>query len=151
MIVITPGIIRATEGKGKPEFSLDGCGNEEKDPESNSSDNHWVSVTMAKRMKGKTKMTVRELKEKLSKLDDKATIYVYLEEGTDHQFYGIDEVAERTGEPSRRSNGKVGFRFDPKGPVTWPFISISHEWLIDSTYGSGVPLPPSARAKRTCY
>jgi hypothetical protein len=78
----------------------------------------WPDMTIAK---------VKDLREKLSKLDDNASIFVYWEDGKEHQFFGIDDVALARGTPSRLTNGGVSFAFDNKGPATWAFIEVSPE------------------------
>jgi len=40
-------------------------------------------------------MRGKELREKLSKLDDETNIVVYWEEGSEHQYFGIDDVRWR--------------------------------------------------------
>jgi len=72
-------------------------------------------------------MTVRELRDKLVTIPDDVHVAVYWEDGAEHQFFGIDEVAATKGNPSRAANGKMGFAFDSKGTVNWLFISVSPE------------------------
>jgi hypothetical protein len=72
-------------------------------------------------------MTVKELREKLARLDDKADIYIVWEDGNESRFFGIDEVSLQRGTPRRHPSGKVGFTWDHKGPVEWAFISASEE------------------------
>jgi hypothetical protein len=70
-------------------------------------------------------MTVKELRQKLSKIDDKTDVVVYWEEGKEHQYFEIDDVSLHSGTPQRHPSGNVGFRFETKGPATWLFISVS--------------------------
>jgi len=70
-------------------------------------------------------MKVKELREKLSKLDGNTDIVVHWEEGSKHQYFGIDDVSLTRGTPRRDAEGKPGFTFDSKGPVAWLFISVS--------------------------
>jgi hypothetical protein len=72
-------------------------------------------------------MNVKELKEKLSKLDDNTKVVVYWEEDKESHFFGIDHVSLTRGTPQRHEDGKPGFTFDSKGPAAWAFISISPE------------------------
>jgi hypothetical protein len=72
-------------------------------------------------------MTVKELKEKLSKLDDKLSVVVCWEDtehGSEQHLFDIDSVEGITGTPRRRPNGKTGFTFGYEGSVTWAFISV---------------------------
>ncbi len=70
-------------------------------------------------------MNVKELRDKLSKLDDKTTVVVYWEREADSQYFEIDDVSLAKGTPRRHADGKVGFTFEKEGPATWLFISIS--------------------------
>jgi hypothetical protein len=72
-------------------------------------------------------MNVKELKQKLSNLDDASKIVVYWEEGSRDQYFGIDDVSLTRGTTQSHAVGKPGFTFDPKGPVAWVFISVSPE------------------------
>jgi hypothetical protein len=72
-------------------------------------------------------MKVKELRERLSKLDDKTDIVVYWEEGSEHQYFGIDDVSLTRGTPRRHADGKPGFAFDSKGPAARLFITVSPE------------------------
>jgi hypothetical protein len=72
-------------------------------------------------------MTVKELRDKLSGFQDGTSVYVYWEEGSEHQFFGIEDVSMQKGEPKRFSDGKVGFKFDSNGPVSWLFLSVGPE------------------------
>jgi len=74
-------------------------------------------------MEGGIKMTVKELREKLAKLDDKTRVVVLWEEGNDQNLFDIDEVSISRGEP-KRIEGKAGFVFDNTGPATWAFINV---------------------------
>ncbi len=58
-------------------------------------------------------MNVKELREKLSKLDDNTRVVVYWEEGSEQKFFGIDDVSLTRGTP-QRLEGKPGFTFDSK-------------------------------------
>jgi len=72
-------------------------------------------------------MKVKELRDTLSTFDGEMLVYVYWEEGADHQYFGIDDVATQTGTPVRLDNEKVTFEFGKDGPATWVCISISPE------------------------
>jgi hypothetical protein len=74
-----------------------------------------------------TRINVKELREKLSKLADETNIVVYWDEGSEHQHFGIDDVSLARGTPQRHEDGKPGFTFDPKDPIAWLFISVSPE------------------------
>jgi hypothetical protein len=74
-------------------------------------------------------MTVKELQKKLSELPDSAKVVVYWDKGSfrmsaDGVLFEIDEVSLQKGTPSR-SEEKAGFTFDPKGPASWAFISVT--------------------------
>jgi hypothetical protein len=75
----------------------------------------------------RVEMNVKELREKLARLDDKADVYIAWEDGNDSRFFGIDDVNLQSGTPRRHANGKVGFTWDRSGPVEWAFISVSEE------------------------
>jgi hypothetical protein len=85
----------------------------------------WKTWYYARRAGGEN-MTVKELRDKLSKLDDKANVAVYWEDGQPYQCFGIDDVSLNKGTPSRES-GKAGFKFESSGSVTWAFITIMPE------------------------
>jgi len=72
-------------------------------------------------------MTIKELRDKLAKFDQSKEAYVHWEGGSEHQFFGIEDVAESRGTPIRHPDNKVGFAFDATGPVEWVFIIISPE------------------------
>jgi hypothetical protein len=72
-------------------------------------------------------MTIKELRDKLAKFDQSKEAYVYWEGGSEHQFFGIEDVSESRGNHGRRQDNKVGFTFDSKGAVEWVFISVSPE------------------------
>ncbi len=72
-------------------------------------------------------MTVKELREKLARLDDKADVYIVWEDDNESRFFGIDAVSLQRGTPKRHLSGKVGFKWEANGPVEWAFISVSEE------------------------
>lgn len=72
-------------------------------------------------------MTVKELREKLVRLDDKADVYIVWEEDNESRFFGIDAVSLQRGTPNRHPSGKVGFKWDASGPAEWAFITVSEE------------------------
>ncbi len=72
-------------------------------------------------------MTVKELREKLAQLDDKADVYIVWEDANESRFFGIDAVSLQRGTPKRHPSGKVGFKWEASGPVEWAFISVSEE------------------------
>lgn len=73
-------------------------------------------------------MTVRELREKLAQLDDKADVFIVWEDDNhESRFFGIDAVSLQRGTPKRHPSGKVGFKWDANGPVEWAFISVTEE------------------------
>lgn len=72
-------------------------------------------------------MTVKELRDKLSGVDDQTKVVVYREDGTEQQFFEIDEVSLTRGTP-KRVNGKPGFEFDSKGLVTWLFVNVTSDF-----------------------
>jgi hypothetical protein len=75
---------------------------------------------------GEKKMTVSELREKLSKQPADTRVVVYWEDGAEHQYFGVDDISLTKGNPSRK-DGKVGFEFTSKGLAEWLFISVSPE------------------------
>ncbi len=72
-------------------------------------------------------MTVKELREKLARLDDKADVYIVWEDHNESRFFGIDAVSLQRGTPRRHPSGKVGFKWEANGPVEWAFITVSEE------------------------
>ena len=70
-------------------------------------------------------MTVKELREKLSRLDDKTRVVVLAEDEPGQPLFEIDDVSLHTGTPSRPEDGKAAFTFGKDGPATWLFISVS--------------------------
>lgn len=69
-------------------------------------------------------MTVRELKEKLSKHDDQTRTVVSWEEQNRQRLFEIDAVSLARGNPFRDANGKAGFAFDQNGREKWLFIEV---------------------------
>jgi len=72
-------------------------------------------------------MTVKELREKLAGLDDKADVYVVWEDNNESRFFGIDAVSLQRGTSKRHPSGRVGFRWEANGQVEWAFITVSEE------------------------
>ena len=72
-------------------------------------------------------MTVRELRDKLSKFDDETRVVVYTEDKASVQWFEIDDVSIHAGTPSRSHEGKVRFAFDSEGETHWVLISVSAE------------------------
>lgn len=72
-------------------------------------------------------MTVGELRNRLSKFPDGASVVVYREIDNDHECFGIDGVDLHKGNPSRDSDGKMRFAVDSTGAATWCFIEISQQ------------------------
>lgn len=75
------------------------------------------------------KMTVGELKKKLSQFPDEEQVVVHWEDGSfqmgvDGVYLEIDEVTRAEGTPTRK-NGKAGYRFESNGPANWVFITVS--------------------------
>lgn len=70
-------------------------------------------------------MTVRELREKLSEVDDKTKVVVYAEDEATNRLFEIDEVSICTGTPGRDQAGKAGFSFGKDGPASWLFIAVT--------------------------
>lgn len=70
-------------------------------------------------------MTVKELREKLSHLDDKTRVVVFAEDEPRQALFEIDDVSICTGTPKRLEDGKAVFSFGKDGPASWLFISIS--------------------------
>jgi hypothetical protein len=67
---------------------------------------------------------VRELKEKLNKINDDLHIAVLREYDEEIELFEIEEVAVHSGTPSKADGEKAGFTFENSGPVTWLFLSI---------------------------
>lgn len=72
-------------------------------------------------------MTVKELRDRLSHLDDKTQVVVYWENGNEQHCFGIDDVSLKRGTPTRLGSGKAAFAFDAQGLVSWLFIVVSPE------------------------
>jgi hypothetical protein len=72
-------------------------------------------------------MTVKELRDKLAGIADQTKVVAYREEGTEQQFFEIDEVSLTRGTP-KRVKGKPGFEFDSKGLVDWVFINVTSDF-----------------------
>lgn len=74
-------------------------------------------------------MTVAELQQKLSEIPSNTRVVVYWEKGgfqlgADGVLFEIDEISLQKGTPSR-DDEKAGFEFDPKGPASWAFMSVT--------------------------
>jgi hypothetical protein len=69
-------------------------------------------------------MTVKQLREALSKLDENTNIVVYCQDGNEHQFFEINTVSLRKGAPKRLAGERAGFEFAHDGPAEWAFISV---------------------------
>lgn len=69
-------------------------------------------------------MTVKELREKLSPLDDKTRVVVYTENESRLDIFEIEDISIATGTPDRLEDGKAVFAFDGKGPASWLFIQV---------------------------
>jgi hypothetical protein len=70
-------------------------------------------------------MSVRELREKLSRFDEGTQVVVYAEEEPKGQFFEINDISIETGTPMRAEGGNAAFRFEKGGPASWVFISVS--------------------------
>jgi hypothetical protein len=70
-------------------------------------------------------MTVKELREKLSQLDDKIRVVVYAEHEPGQPLFEIDDVSIGTGTPTKLWDGKAAFKFGEDGPASWLFITVS--------------------------
>jgi len=81
-------------------------------------------------------MTVRELRNRISTLDDSTHVAVYWEDENKPQFFGIEGVSLRRGTPSRPEHHNASFAFDKRGPEAWGIISVSPE----SSAPSHVPI-----------
>ncbi|SIO60672.1 hypothetical protein SAMN05444166_6481 [Singulisphaera sp. GP187] len=69
-------------------------------------------------------MTVKELKEKLSKMDETEQVAVDLNDDSGHFLFDIVGVSSHKGTPLRTADGDAGFRAETDGPAKWTFISI---------------------------
>jgi hypothetical protein len=69
-------------------------------------------------------MTVKELREKLAKLDDKARVVVRWDNEGGLNLFEIDDVSLSRGTPTR-TKGKAGFKFQSTGIAEWAFVSIN--------------------------
>jgi hypothetical protein len=72
-------------------------------------------------------MTVKELRDKLSSVDDQTRVIAYREDGAEQQLFEIEEVSLTKGTP-KRVEGKPGFEFDSKGLVAWLFITVTSDF-----------------------
>jgi len=70
-------------------------------------------------------MTVKELREKLSQLDDETRVVVHQEDENGGRLFEIDDVSIHTGTPSRLEDGTAAFSFRKDGTASWLFISVS--------------------------
>jgi hypothetical protein len=70
-------------------------------------------------------MTVKELRQKLTGLDEGTNVIVFWERDDGSNFLDIHDAATAKGTLKRDANGKAGFEFDSKGPATWLFINVS--------------------------
>ncbi|MGD0956465.1 MAG: hypothetical protein ABR953_06485 [Candidatus Acidiferrales bacterium] len=70
-------------------------------------------------------MTVKELRQKLSGLDQSTKVVVWWERNGDSTLLDIHEVSLARGTPKRDANNKPGFEFDGNGPVVWLFITVA--------------------------
>jgi hypothetical protein len=70
-------------------------------------------------------MTIKELREKLSKFDDKTQVVVYTEDEVGLHLFEIDDVSMARGTPSRLQDGTAAFTADNTGPASWLLISVS--------------------------
>ena len=71
-------------------------------------------------------MTVKELREHLSKFDDGKNVVVYWENANEQNFFDIDDIWMPNGTPNRIGNKKA-FKFDSKGRADWVFINVSQD------------------------
>jgi hypothetical protein len=72
-------------------------------------------------------MTVRELRRRISTLDDCTHVAVYWEHGSKPEFFGIEGVSLRRGTPNRAELHNASFTFDEAGREAWGLISVSPE------------------------
>ena len=70
-------------------------------------------------------MTVKELREKLSKMNDDTAVVVQWEHGNSLELFEIDDVSKSVGVP-KRIKGKAGFAFgQSEGAVERVFLAIA--------------------------
>ncbi len=69
-------------------------------------------------------MTVKELKQKLAKMDDKEYVAITLEDDAGLQFFDLIDVSSHRGTPMRTPDGEAGYTFESSGPANWTFIQI---------------------------
>jgi hypothetical protein len=67
---------------------------------------------------------VRDLKEKLSKHDDKTRAVVSWEQENHQHLFEIDAISLAQGKSFRDARGKAGFAFDQNGSEKWLFIEV---------------------------
>jgi hypothetical protein len=70
-------------------------------------------------------MTVKELQERLSELDEKIPVVVYSEDESGQHLFEIDDVCLTTGTPARLDDGKAAFKFERDGLASWLFVTVS--------------------------
>jgi hypothetical protein len=68
-------------------------------------------------------VTVKELRDKLAKLDDKAKVVVRWERDDVQDLFEIDDVSTSKGTP-KRIDDKAGFEYKSEGEAEWVFLSI---------------------------
>jgi hypothetical protein len=69
-------------------------------------------------------MKVKELQDKLAKLDGNADVVVLWKDGSEQHILDLDVVSFQRGVASRRK-GQREFAWDPKGPAAYVFIIVS--------------------------
>ena len=70
-------------------------------------------------------MNVKELRDKLAKMNDDNRVIIYWDDGRENQYFEIEEVSVHRGTSDRLPNGKVAFRFNERdGKDTLVFLSI---------------------------
>jgi len=69
-------------------------------------------------------MTVNELREKLSKIDEHTRVVVYVEDDRGIDLFEIEDVSTASSIPGRLEDGKARFTFDRNGPAAWLFIRV---------------------------
>jgi hypothetical protein len=71
-------------------------------------------------------MTVKELREKLTKFDDGKSVTVYWENGSEQNFFEIEDLSMPRG-IANKVGGKKAFKFSSEGLAELVFINVTQD------------------------
>ncbi len=69
-------------------------------------------------------MTVNELRNRLAKQDGNADVLILWEDGDKQHLLDVDDVSLGRGVPNTQSGKKI-IKWDPEGPASYVFVSVS--------------------------